>query len=876
MSRNKSKPGCLSKLLSLAILIVLLNIGNKGITKYLENDINKFVQRYPFEFTKETDNLNNVTSNFKVSNSYELDENKIIKTKWTSSSDNIVFTVDGEAIVTRPKDKNQNVILTETYNKFGIFKAERTFNITLISEPNLTVEDIKVIDLNDISEGNYKKDMQAVLNEDNSLKYLMGDFNKLKVNSEEEALTVIKSYEPQFNINLDIEYRINKITNTNIKKNYIFNVYFNNTLLSNSSAILTTSLEDNSVTYISIDIEDINFNNDLTEFTPFDIDYFTIIDNYVKTTKFKDKSYIVIVDSVEIYKSLLCAKYNLIFNSGEICVIYLDRNGNVQDFIIKSQAILNSATMTKGNSFCDEHSNENVEFDCVEYKIGSLKNYYLFDLNRNISVLHNTADYTSTIRLERDDYKKTQDGKYTFDSTLLKLWDNTVSGMELLLGVNINESITSNTPTFTGKDKGVSKYEFCKVLSNIQHIYDWYYENFNYISYDNKNSEIKVLVDSKIKTGNACWNSLFNFMQVGSNSGFKHGFGVCLDILGHEFTHAVFGALNADSAGAIEIFGINEAYADIMGSLLSGNDWYMGDLVYENGNETYLRNLYDLQNEYMSQYYSSFYKDDNWVKFNGEEHTIATVISHIACKMATEGYFEPELVANIWFNSLGNYTKNSTYYDCRKYVIESAKCLGCSPEQIDYIAHYFDEACIFDSSYEFKTDLFKKPENIFNETQKTLKIKSNAISGDLMLDDDLTNKYLIVFSLARTILGDGEGIYLYQISNGASKENMTDLENRINEAVHNTYAITNFAGKEIHINYEQIDESTMNKYLKLLSSVDGYIDCEMDDEFINKMLEMTDEEVYNLGVMKRVVFSYMILDCTAYELFDKFNLIIDN
>ena len=67
------------------------------------------------------------------------------------------------------------------------------------------------------------------------------------------------------------------------------------------------------------------------------------------------------------------------------------------------------------------------------------------------------------------------------------------------------------------------------------------------------------------------------------------------------------------------------------------------------------------------------YHDDVWNSWNGEEHAISCIISHIAYQMHNSGMFTNTELENIWYKSLTyGYNDNDTYVTCRQHVLQAS------------------------------------------------------------------------------------------------------------------------------------------------------------------------------------------------------------
>ena len=119
---------------------------------------------------------------------------------------------------------------------------------------------------------------------------------------------------------------------------------------------------------------------------------------------------------------------------------------------------------------------------------------------------------------------------------------------------------------------------------NAKEVHRYYHETFGRDSYDNRGAPIVSTVHFKQKYNNAYWSSYYRQMVYGDGDGIDFGpLAYALDIVGHEFTHAVTSQtahfVYAEQSGALDEF-----FADFFGVMISNddeiNDWLMGEGVY--------------------------------------------------------------------------------------------------------------------------------------------------------------------------------------------------------------------------------------------------------------------------------------------------------
>ena len=213
-------------------------------------------------------------------------------------------------------------------------------------------------------------------------------------------------------------------------------------------------------------------------------------------------------------------------------------------------------------------------------------------------------------------------------------------------------------------------------------VYDFYFATFGRDSYDANGSPIRSFVHYGIynaTTGafgqNAFWNGYGLFYTDGL---------VSLDIVAHEFTHAVVqhtaGLVYAGQSGAL-----NESYADVMAAFVDG-DWTMG----EGSAIGILRDMRAPQVQGDPHHMSLFLVTTS---DNGGVHTNSGVPNHAAYLIATGGEHELSGIdvrgigraktAQIYYRALSRYlTTSSSFMDARDGSIKACKDLAGGPSGI--------------------------------------------------------------------------------------------------------------------------------------------------------------------------------------------------
>ncbi|KAK3376999.1 metalloprotease [Lasiosphaeria ovina] len=130
------------------------------------------------------------------------------------------------------------------------------------------------------------------------------------------------------------------------------------------------------------------------------------------------------------------------------------------------------------------------------------------------------------------------------------------------------------------KDKAVNE-----AYDNALNVLQFYKKHFNYNSLDNNHMPVKSSVHFGQSLGNAFWLSSSEQMVYGDGNTFIHNFTGCIDVIGHEMTHAVTQYNSAleykDESGAL-----NEHLSDVFGIMVKqmvedetaeNADWLIGE-----------------------------------------------------------------------------------------------------------------------------------------------------------------------------------------------------------------------------------------------------------------------------------------------------------
>lgn len=257
-------------------------------------------------------------------------------------------------------------------------------------------------------------------------------------------------------------------------------------------------------------------------------------------------------------------------------------------------------------------------------------------------------------------------------------------------------------------EKGLFGWDSDAVLahSNMAKVYDYYTNVLRRNSYDGKGSQIKIALDLNSDNflglslrfftdyNNANWNHKYKTIYFGEGAGMESA----VDVIGHEYTHAVIDSIigtgeNYWASG--ESGALNEAYADIIGSLIEGKS---GDPRWKIGEDSSNGTFRNMSNP--SQYKTDgiTYRDNYNDRYTGTkddkgEHINSTIFSFAAYQMMTDprtSRVSSKDWARIYEGSLHRLPKNATFQNARNAVIASASVNGLNSQEMKAITDAFD------------------------------------------------------------------------------------------------------------------------------------------------------------------------------------------
>lgn len=247
-----------------------------------------------------------------------------------------------------------------------------------------------------------------------------------------------------------------------------------------------------------------------------------------------------------------------------------------------------------------------------------------------------------------------------------------------LLPGDLEESVSLST-------KAVSTH------ANMSEVYDFYKE-IGRQSYDAYGGTITVSYnytnDSKDGFENAFWSDSLEQIVFGNKGHFERA----LDVIGHEFTHAVIDH-TACLAYSFESGALNESYADIMGQLIEGKSGNDNWLIAEDSDVT-LRSMKDTDLYMQPSHYSEFVKTK---KDEGGVHTNSGIFNHAAYIMMTDSRtsrINRYKWGKLFLNSLDRMSERTSFLGARYAIVSTAKKMKFSENEITAINEAFEKVGI--------------------------------------------------------------------------------------------------------------------------------------------------------------------------------------
>lgn len=203
-----------------------------------------------------------------------------------------------------------------------------------------------------------------------------------------------------------------------------------------------------------------------------------------------------------------------------------------------------------------------------------------------------------------------------------------------------------------------------KVYANAEKVLEYYRTTYARDGWDGKGADMRILVHAS-DSGNAYWVKDEQRLWFGDGDGARYGrFGDALDVVGHEFTHAVIDhEIKLDTSYGQE-GALHESFSDVMATGLDGNWTIAEDIVTPGTPGDALRDL-------AHPVYAHMKDVRPWVT---EGHALADVPNHAAYLVANK--VGGDAMRQIWYHAVTKNMHNHTgFAGARQATIAAAKVM---------------------------------------------------------------------------------------------------------------------------------------------------------------------------------------------------------
>ncbi len=232
-------------------------------------------------------------------------------------------------------------------------------------------------------------------------------------------------------------------------------------------------------------------------------------------------------------------------------------------------------------------------------------------------------------------------------------------------------------------------------------VYDYYLDVLGRTSFDGNGApvDVSILYNPQKSAGgyaNAFWDPSREQLAFGDSGHLE----AAVDVIGHEFTHAVISfVVGGPEGGSVLDYGesgaLNEAMADIMGTLIENKSGSGRWLLGEDSQLGAVRNLADPTSISTSM---GPYRDTYASRYQGSsddagEHVNSTIFSHAAYLMMTDpatAGISDDMWATVFYHAMYRLSADSVFTDGRAAVLSAARALGFTAAQQTAIADAFD------------------------------------------------------------------------------------------------------------------------------------------------------------------------------------------
>lgn len=209
---------------------------------------------------------------------------------------------------------------------------------------------------------------------------------------------------------------------------------------------------------------------------------------------------------------------------------------------------------------------------------------------------------------------------------------------------------------------------------------------------------IPILILTSMPDNNACYCGIIAGWACFATSDLNC-FSEAMDVVGHEYTHGIYGNSMISHKYQGITGAINESYADIMGNIMemiygmtSDTKWLLGE------NAGYIMRSMSSPRDYQQpiSIYDSYYADPGNIKYdNGGVHDNNSLLSQMAYKLWQEG-MSLEQERTLWLTTIDMLTPLSGYKEVLECLLLSIDINKFDSSYKDFLIEAFSEAGLLD------------------------------------------------------------------------------------------------------------------------------------------------------------------------------------
>ena len=148
----------------------------------------------------------------------------------------------------------------------------------------------------------------------------------------------------------------------------------------------------------------------------------------------------------------------------------------------------------------------------------------------------------------------------------------------------------------------------------------------------------------------------------------------------------------------------------------------------------------------------------------------------------------------------------------------------------------------------------------------------NSVDGHPILDDTQRREYIVVYSGAAMMFGNGEGVFIFETSNGASNKTMERISQDLSYNFNEIYGNINVSGNPVKISYKQIPAFGMDIIKEFCVDSEDYL-REITFEGMGITAEESEGASEVMDGIMNYMFDFKVVEATPYDFYDGLGLI---